>query len=87
MRAVPGGWAPDWSSRFFGEDIPHGLVVLRGLAELLDLPTPTIDRILLWAQRQMGREYLVDGRLSGADVRHSGAPQRFGISSLEQLPV
>lgn len=87
MRQVPGGWAPDWGSRFFGEDIPHGLVVLRGVAELLGVEVPAMDQLLLWAQRKMGREYLRDGRLSGPDVANSGAPQRFGIRTLEQLPV
>ena len=85
MVCLVGGWAPDWGSRFFTEDVPHGLVVLHGLAELAGVTVPAIDRVLDWAQQRMGCEYLVDGRLTGADVARSGAPQRFGIKSLSEL--
>ena len=39
--------------------VPFGLVVLRGIAELAGVPTPTIDKILLWAQNASGVRYLV----------------------------
>jgi hypothetical protein len=85
MRPVDGGFLLDENSRFFWEDIPHGLVVLRGLADLAGVAVPTIDEVLLWAQQVMDRVYLVDGRLDGPDVASSGAPQCYGISSLSQL--
>lgn len=85
MRRVDGGWAPDWQSRFFAEDIPHGLAVLHGLAELLGIEVPRVDEILCWAQEKMGREYLVGGRLAGRDVAEAGAPQSHGIRTLADL--
>jgi hypothetical protein len=87
MRQVEGGCAPDFGSRFFHEDIPHGLVVVRGIADLVGVEVPTIDRVLLWAQRQMGREYLRDGRLDGRDIGETGAPQGFGIERAEDLVI
>jgi hypothetical protein len=33
----------------------------------------------------MGKEYIVNGRLVGKDVRETSAPQRFGITTVEQL--
>lgn len=86
MVETDGGYLPDWSSRFFGEDIPHGLVVLRGLADLAGVAMPEVDRVLLWAQQRMGAEYLVDGALTGADMATSGAPQRYGIGDIDALP-
>lgn len=77
-----GGWVPDPNSRFFQEDVPFGLVVLKGIAALGDVPTPTLDTVLEWAQARMGRHYLVAGALKGADVMESGAPQRFGLADL-----
>ncbi|MEW5850575.1 MAG: NAD/NADP octopine/nopaline dehydrogenase family protein [Myxococcota bacterium] len=85
MLKVDGGYVPNWGSRFFLEDIPFGLVVLRGIAELADVRTPMIDKVLTWAQERMGKRYLVDGRLSGPDVAESGAPQRHGFRTLNQL--
>jgi hypothetical protein len=67
------------------EDVPFGLVVLRGIAELADLPTPTIDRVISWAQKQLGKEYLVEGKLKGRDLVATRAPQRFGFRSLDEL--
>lgn len=85
MVAVDGGLAPNWQSRFFTEDIPYGLVVLRGIADLLGVKTPHIDRVMVWAQECMGGEYLVDGQLTGRDVPRSGAPQAYGILSAAEL--
>lgn len=85
VKKVDGGVVPDWDSRFFWEDIPHGLVVLRGLADLVGITLPRIDEILLWSQRKMGKEFLVDGKLQGKDVADSGAPQCFGIDSVAAL--
>ena len=78
-------YVPDWNSRFFWEDIPHGLVVLRGIADLLGTEIPAMDRVLLWAQAQMDRTYLVDGQLNGKDIADSGAPERYGITRVQDL--
>jgi opine dehydrogenase len=85
MIEVPGGRVPDLGSRFFHEDIPYGVVVLRSLAEMAGVPTPTLDAILGWAQALMGKSYLVDGRVRGADVAASGAPSRYGWTSLGEV--
>ena len=40
----PGGFMPDLKYRYLAEDVPTGLCFTRGLAELLEVPTPTIDK-------------------------------------------
>lgn len=85
MLAVPGGVVPNFGSRFFLEDIPYGLVVIKGVAELAGVATKAIDEVVTWCQAKMGKEYIVDGRLVGRDVGESGAPQRYGITSLREL--
>ncbi|CAH3044457.1 unnamed protein product, partial [Pocillopora meandrina] len=40
------------------EDIPFGLVVIRGTGEIVGLETPNIDRVLTRSQQQMGRSTL-----------------------------
>lgn len=87
MHSAPGGgFLPDFGARYLTEDIPYNLVAVRGLAELCHVLTPTIDILLSWAQKVIGREYLKGGRLSGRDLPQSFAPQRFGYTRLEQIP-
>ncbi len=85
MLAVPGGLAPNFGSRFFIEDIPHGMAILKGVAEIVGIQTPTTDSVMQWCQQKMGREYLVRGRLGGRDVSETAAPQVFGITTPEKL--
>lgn len=85
-RAVePNLFAVDFSSRYLTEDVPYGLVVTRGLAELAAVPTPTIDEVIDWAQARLGRCYLLNGHLSGPDLAETHAPQSYGIRNLEEL--
>ncbi|WP_158537959.1 NAD/NADP octopine/nopaline dehydrogenase family protein [Corallincola holothuriorum] len=82
---IEGGWRPDFSNRYFTEDIPLGLCLYRGLAELAAVATPTIDKIIEWAQTHMEKSYLVEGQLIGKDIKETHAPQRFGINTLTKL--
>lgn len=42
------GWVPDFNSRYFTEDFPFGLKLIKDLAEEHGLQTPRIDRVLNW---------------------------------------
>jgi hypothetical protein len=83
--AGPNTCVVDFSSRYLAEDVPYGLVVVRGLAELAGVATPVIDKVIDWAQARLGRCYLLNGRLAGPGLTKSHAPQVFGIDSLEKL--
>ncbi len=92
MSQLPDGkWVPDFNNRYFCEDLPFGLVNFKSIALLVDVDTPFIDEIILWAQRHLDLELLVkdgDGKyqLAGSDVNtHTTAPQCFGIHSVEDL--
>jgi len=85
FKRVDGGWVPDFENRYFTEDIPCGLCIYKGVADIVNVPTPMMDRVLTWAQEHMGKEYLVEGRLQGKDVGETTAPQRFGITTVAQL--
>jgi hypothetical protein len=80
IRRDNGDYVPDFSHRFLTEDVPFGLVVIRGIAELAGVPTPQMDRVLCWSQHAMGREYLLGKELRGRDVAFTRAPQRYGYS-------
>ncbi len=77
--AEENAYVPWFQARYLAEDVPTGLVVTRGLAELAQVPTPTMDRVIRWAQEKLGKEYLRAGRVQGRDLGETRAPQRFGL--------
>ena len=48
MKAVEGGFVPDFSSRYFTEDFPYGLRIIQRQAREHQIPVPTIDRVMAW---------------------------------------
>ena len=85
IKTDDGKYVPDKKSRYLLEDVPIGLVVLCGIAEIVGIAAPKMLEVLTWAQKQMGKEYLVDGKICGKDLGETRAPQRFGISNITQL--
>jgi hypothetical protein len=85
MKSIDGGFVPDFQARYLAEDVPFDLLVTRGIAELAGTATPMIDSVISWAQAQLGKEFLSGGRLIGKDLDATRAPQRFGLTDLDQL--
>ena len=63
MIKMENGYIPDKNSRYFIEDIKFGLCILKAFAEILEVKTPEIDKIVEWGQKFLDREYIVDGAL------------------------
>lgn len=59
-KTEDGKFLPDLTHRYMKEEVPFGLVVIWGIGEIVGLETPNIDKVLMWSQQQMGKEYLVD---------------------------
>lgn len=85
MKKTEDGMVPDFSYRYIAEDIPFGLVVMKGIAECVGVKTPTIDTVITWGQQKLGKEYLVGSELKGKDVNLTRAPQAFGYRTLDDL--
>jgi len=85
MKEEGGGWVPDFANRYFTEDIPEGFAMYKGIADLAGVETPTIDLIMEFFQKFMGKEYVKGGKLAGANVGETKSPQRFGITTLQAL--
>ncbi|HET6445532.1 MAG TPA: NAD/NADP octopine/nopaline dehydrogenase family protein [candidate division Zixibacteria bacterium] len=81
----PDTFVVDYKARYLSEDVPYGLAVIRGMAELVDVRTPTIDKVIDWAQARLGRQYVANGTLSGRDLAETRAPQVYGIHTLAGL--
>ena len=61
MVACDGGYAPDWNNRYFSEDIPYGMLLIKYICQMIKIPTPNIDKIVTWYQEQVGQRYLANG--------------------------
>jgi len=87
MKAAPSGngFVPDFANRYFTEDIPEGVAMYKGIADLVGVETPVMDEIVCFFQKFMGKEYIKNGKLAGANVSETKSPQAFGITTLEQL--
>jgi len=85
MIKINDSYIPDFKSRYFTEDIPYGLLIIRAIAELAEIETPSIDMVLSWAQKHMKKQYLINGKLIGKDLKETAIPQQYGINSLEEL--
>ena len=84
-KTEDGKYAPNFDYRYTTEDIPYGLVVFRGIATLLNVPTPVLDEIICWAQKKLGKEFLVDGKLEGKDLKGARLPHNYGLTSFNDL--
>jgi len=84
-KEADGKFMPDLKYRYLAEDVPTGLCFSKGLAEILEVPTPTMDKVMLWAQGCIGLELMVDGKMCGKDIGQTRAPQGMGITTVESF--
>ena len=55
MKQTVKGFVPDFESRYFTEDFPYGLQIVKDLAQKHQIETPAIDRVLAWGNSKIGR--------------------------------
>jgi len=85
IEVSPGRFVPNFDYRYLTEDVPFGLVITRAMAEIASVATPAIDEVIYWAQSNMRKTYLADGKVQGPDVRELPIPQNYGVSTLADL--
>lgn len=85
MIREAGGYRPDFSSRFYTEDMPFGVSIIKGLGLLAGVGTPTIDIILDWYFQMTGKRYFETDGSFGKDIEETAIPQLFGINNTEAL--
>ena len=55
MKQTEKGFVPDFESRYFTEEFPYGLQIVKDLAQTHQIATPVIDRVLLWGNKLIKR--------------------------------
>lgn len=76
---------PDYNSRYFTEDFPFGLLIIKGFGSICGINTPNIDKIIEWFQKVKKKEYIINGELKGKDIHETGIPQNYGINTIEDI--
>ena len=84
-KQVEGGVIPDVTHKFFTTDLPYGLCIYKDIAETLAVPTPTIDTLIMWNQKMVGKEMMVDGKLGGKDIAEAVRPSLYEDLSKQQV--
>lgn len=85
MLETEDGFIPDFQSRYFTEDIPFGLLIIKGVAAITGTATPVIDTVITWAQEMMHKEYIVRGYLRGKNIAEAPIPHNAGIVTTADL--
>ncbi|NP_001295794.1 opine dehydrogenase-like [Magallana gigas] len=81
----PGKYVPDFTYRYLSEDVPMGIVPMKGIAELAGVSTPFLDEVITWCQSKLNKEFLVGNKLTGKDLKDTRSPQKYGYNKLEDL--
>lgn len=78
-------YAPNLASRFFLEDFPYGLCIIKSFCAICDISTPRIDEVLHWYERLLNKEYYLREEFEGSDLKQLLLPQNFGIDTIEKI--
>ena len=79
------GYFLDADSRYFTEDFPFGLCVIKAFSLICGIETFTIDQVLKWYENLLKKEYYVNNRFCGNDLHRTSIPQNFGINTLSDV--
>lgn len=85
MKKTENGYIVDLESRYFIEDISYGLILIKDIAHLFLINTPTIDEVIYWVQNLLNKDYLVDGELVGSDCEELLLHPSFEITSPKEF--
>lgn len=76
---------PNIAHKFF-EDCPFGLCIYKDIALMFHVQTPLLDKIIMWNQSLIGKEYLVDGKLIGRNMCETSCPSVLGAPFADDKP-
>ncbi|CAI9736205.1 octopine dehydrogenase-like [Octopus vulgaris] len=78
-------YTPDLEERI-SEYLSYGLIVIRGVAEILQQETPVIDKLITWCQTKSKKNYMKDGKvLTDKNIQNTSCPQKFKFSTLNEI--
>ena len=76
-----GGFVPNWGDRMFVEDYPFGVAIIKDIATMVGVDTPTIDTLLDFYRTQTGIAYVDAAGHTQKDAAASAMPRQFGLTN------
>jgi len=75
------------NARFFWEDVPYGLCILKDIGRIMGVKTPHMTKQIVWHQKFMPENFVdpKTGEFIPEMLAKTGAPSRYGINTPEQL--
>ena len=76
------------NARFFWEDVPYGLVILKDIGNIVGVKTPHITRNIIFHQEYMPVKYVNPNTgefHKEVLTKMTGAPSAYGINTVEDL--
>jgi hypothetical protein len=80
-----GEYIIDRQSRYFIEDFPYGLCVIKNFADIAAVKTPMIDTMLRWFESFFVLNYFEQDQFIGKDLQATSMPRNFGIHSVNDV--
>lgn len=79
------GFIPDRKSRYFQEDFPYGLCIIKAFGLIAGVDTPNIDIVLKWYEEFAGVQYFEKKQFTGKDLKQLNIPQNYGLFTIEEI--
>ncbi|MDR3215108.1 MAG: NAD/NADP octopine/nopaline dehydrogenase family protein [Bacilli bacterium] len=79
MINLNGKFIIDKNSRYFTEDIPYGLCIIKDFARICKIDTPYIDKVLKCFEVFMNKEYFIDNIFQGIDLKDTSIPSNYSL--------
>lgn len=76
----------DIKSRFFNEDIPYGLCILKNIGDLLGVEMKNTEKMIRWHQKFMDYDFIDEkGNFLEENLEKTGIPLKYGVKTSYQL--
>lgn len=80
-----GSFVPNWDDRMFVEDYPFGVAIIKDIALLAGVETPTVDTLLKFYEKHTGIRYFEENGNLAKDSAQAAIPRMYGLDSLSAL--
>ena len=85
VKTEDGKFLPNFKHRYLAEDIPMGLIVTKGIAELCGIKTPNMDIVIDFGSKALGKSFIKEGKVAGPDIGMTRSPQAFGFTTIDDF--
>lgn len=87
MVKTEDGYVPNLESRYFLEDFPYGLCIVKSFCDICNVDTPHINWVLDWFANLFNKQYFTNNGFDGKDLENLYLPQNYGIHSIDDIEM